>query len=83
MNRFDLEYEKTKWEHPYRIQVSKPLRKGEVKSIIEDLTAQGIRCAVEKRAGMFIVWREPEQGWDVDDASLEWIQEWTSHKPPL
>ena len=82
MNRFDINAESEKWEHPYRIQVSKPLRKWEVKSIIEDLTAQGISCAVEKRAGMFVVWREPEQEWDVDEASPEWLEEWTSHEPP-
>ena len=29
-----------------------------------------------------MVWREPEQEWDVDNATLEWIDDWTSQKPP-
>jgi len=82
MKKLDLESESQKWEHPYRIQVSKPLRRREIGSLIEDLTAQGINCAVEKKGGKFVVWREPEQGWDMNEASPEWIQEWTSQKPP-
>ena len=82
MSKFDLEYEKTKWEHPYRIQVTKLLRKWELTSIIKRFAAQGVNCAVEKRAGKFVLWREPGQKWDVDDATPEWLDEWTSQIPP-
>ncbi len=82
MKYLDIEAEKERWEHPYRIQVTKPLRKRKIGSIIEALHSQGVNCAVESRGNRFVLWREPEQEWDVDDASLEWIQEWTSHKPP-
>ena len=82
MERFDLKAEKVKWEHPYRIQVTKPLHKWEIGSMINTLNSQGVNCAVESRGNRFVLWREPEQEWDVEQASLEWIQEWTSHKPP-
>ena len=80
MNRFDIKSQS--WEHPYRIQVSKPLRRWEIGSIIEDLSIRGIACAVEQREDMFIVWRKPEQGWDIDDAPPEWVKEWTSQEAP-
>ena len=83
MSRFDIEAEKVKWEHPYRIQVTKPLHKREIATVIDYFRSQETNCAVEKRGGLFVVWREPEQEWDVDEATLEWIQDWTSHKPPL
>ena len=82
MERFDLKAEKVKWEHPYRIQVTKPLHKREIATVIDYFRSQETNCAVEKRGGLFVVWREPEQEWDVDEATLEWIQEWTSQKPP-
>ena len=82
MDKFDLKYEKTKWEHPFCIQVSKSLRRWEIGSIIEDLNDRGISCAVVQQGDMFIVWRVPEQVWDVDEASPEWVKEWTSQKAP-
>ncbi len=80
MNRFDIKSQS--WEHPYRIQVSKPLRRWKIGSIIEDLNSRGISCAVERRDNMFIVWRRPEQRWDIDDAPPEWVKEWTSQEAP-
>ena len=82
MNRFNLEYEKAKWEHPYRIQVTKPLRWYEMESFIKKNTSAGSNYAIEKRAGKFVLWRAPEQEWDVDEASPEWLEEWTSQDPP-
>lgn len=82
MKNFDLEYEKTKWEHPFRIQVSKPLRRWQIGSVIEDLQARRISCAVEQRGERFIVWRQPEPSWDVDHAPPEWVKEWTSQAAP-
>ena len=77
-----FEIDSQKWDHPYRIQVSKPLRRGLIGSIIEDLNSRGISCAVVQRGDIFTVWREPEQAWDVDEASPEWVKEWTSQKVP-
>jgi len=82
MEKFNLESEKTKWEHPFRIQVTKPLRWYEIKDFIKNNTSAGSHYAVEKRAGKFVLWRVPEQAWDVDKASLEWFEEWTSQNPP-
>jgi len=82
MNRFDLEYEKTKWEHPYRIQVTKPIRWYELESFIKKNAFTGAHYAIEKRAGKFVLWRQPEAEWDVDKASPEWLEEWTSQEPP-
>ena len=82
MKRIDLQIESENWEHQYRIQVTKPLRKWEIWSIIESFAAQRVNCAIEKRNTMFVIWREPEQEWDVDDATPEWLDEWTSQIPP-
>ena len=82
MDNFDLEIEKTKWEHPFRIQVTKRLRWYEMEDFIKSSTIAGSHYAVEKRSGMFVLWREPEQEWDVDKATPEWIAEWTTMKPP-
>jgi hypothetical protein len=82
MNRFDLEYEKTKWEHPYRIQVTKPLRWYELEAFIKNNAAAGAHYAIEKRGGKFVLWRQPEAEWDVEKAAPEWLQEWTSQEPP-
>ena len=82
MKRIDLQIESEKWEHPYRIQVTKPLRKWELTSIIKRFATQGVNCAVEKRGNKFVLWRKPEQKWDIDDATPEWIDDWTSQKPP-
>ena len=71
-----------KWEHPYRIQVTKPLRWYEMEAFIERNACVGSHYAIEKRAGKYVVWREPEQEWDVDEATLEWLKEWKSQKPP-
>ena len=82
MKRIDLEVESEKWEHLYRIQVTKLLCKSEIWTIIESFAAQRVNCAIEKRNTKFVVWREPEQKWDVNDATFEWLDEWTSQKPP-
>jgi len=82
MNKFDINTEKANWAHPFRIQVSKYLRRWEVGTIVEQLIGQGISCAVEQRDNAFAVWRVPEQRWDVDEASLEWFDEWTREKAP-
>jgi hypothetical protein len=82
MNRFDLEYEKTKWEHPYRIQVTKPLRWYELEAFIKNNAAAGAHYAIEKRGGKFVLWRQPEAEWDVEKAAPEWLEEWTSQEPP-
>ena len=82
MKKIDLRTEREKWEHPYRIQVTKSLRWYELESFIERNAYACSHCAIEKRAGKFILWREPEQGWDVDEATSEWISDWTSQKPP-
>ena len=82
MNRFDLEYEKTKWEHPYRIQVTKPMRWYELEAFIKNNASAGASYAIEKRGGKFVLWRQPEAEWDVDKASPEWLREWTSQEPP-
>jgi hypothetical protein len=82
MNRFDLEYEKTKWEHPYRIQVTKPLRWYELEAFIKNNTTTGAHYAIERRGGKFVLWRQPEVEWDVEKAAPEWLQEWTSQEPP-
>ncbi len=71
MNRFDLEYEKTKWEHPYRIQVTKPLRWYELESFIEKNACAGSHYAIEKRAGKFILWREAGKERGGDQAKTE------------
>jgi len=68
--------------HPYKIQVSKPLRRWKIASLIEDLNSRGISCAVEQQDDMFIVWRKPEQDWDIDNAPPEWVKEWTSQVAP-
>ena len=82
MKKFDLESESQKWEHPYRIQVTKLLCKYEVIAFINRNASQGLQYAIEKRGGQFALWRKPEQKWDIDEATPEWIQEWTSQKPP-
>jgi hypothetical protein len=82
MNRFDLEYEKTKWEHPNRIQVTKPLRWYELEAFIKNNAAAGAHYAIEKRGGKFVLWRQPEAEWDVEKAAPEWLEEWTSQEPP-
>ena len=82
MDKFDLKYEKTKWEHPFRIQVTKPIRWYEMESFIEKNAGAGAHYAIEKRSGKFVLWREPEPEWDVDEATPEWITDWTSQKPP-
>ena len=82
MDKFDLEKEKTKWEHPFRIQVTKPLRWYEIIDFIKKNTTAGSHYAVEKRAGKFVLWRVPEPIWDVLKASPEWIAEWTALEPP-
>jgi len=82
MNRFDLEYEKTKWEHPYRIQVTKPLRWYELEAFIKNNASSGASYAIEKRGGKFVLWRQPEAEWDAEKASPEWLREWTSQEPP-
>jgi len=82
MNRFDLNTESKKWEHPYRIQVTNPLRWKDMLDFIEQNAGVITHYAIEKRENKFVLWREPEQEWDVDQASLEWIKEWNSHKPP-
>ena len=53
-----------------------------LESFINKNISAGSHYAIEKRAGKFVLWREPEQKWDVDDAQPEWIGEWTSQKPP-
>ena len=82
MNRFDLNTESEKWEHSYRIQVTNPLRRKDLLDFIEQNAGVITHYAIEKRENKFVLWREPEQEWDVDQASLEWIKEWNSHKPP-
>jgi len=82
MEKFNLESEKTKWEHPFRIQVTKPLRWYEIKDFIKKNASAGSHYAVEKRAGKFVLWRVPEPIWDVLKASPEWIAEWTALEPP-
>jgi hypothetical protein len=82
MNRFDLEYEKTKWEHSYRIQVTKPLRWYELEAFIKNNTITGAHYAIERRGGKFVLWRQPEVEWDVEKAAPEWLEEWTSQEPP-
>ena len=79
---FDINTEKQIWDHPCRIQVTKRLRKAEIGSVITDFRDNGTAFAVEKRGDFFVLWREPEQEWDVDDASLEWFEEWRKHNPP-
>ena len=82
MNRFNIETEKAKWEHPYRIQVTKPLRWYELETFIKKNASAGADYAIEKRTGKFVLWRAPELEWDVDKASPEWLEEWTSQEPP-
>ena len=82
MKKLDLESESQKWENPYRIQVTKLLCKYEIISFVNKNNYQGPRYAIEKRGNKFVLWRKPEQKWDIDDATPEWIQEWTSQKPP-
>lgn len=82
MKDFDLEKEKNKWEHPFRIQVTKLLRWYELEEFIRKNTSLGSHYAIEKRSGMFALWRAPEPEWDVLKASPEWIAEWTSMQPP-
>ena len=82
MKRLDIKSERKKWDHPYRIQVSNPLAWGEMLDFIEQNAGVFTQYAIEKRDNKFVLWREPEQGWDVDQASHDWIEEWTSHKPP-
>ena len=79
----NIEIESEKWEHPYRIQVSKLLRWVEMELFIKRSACPGSHYAIEKRAGRFILWREAEQEWDVEEATVEWIDDWTSQKPPL
>jgi len=80
MNRFDINCEKSKWEHPYRIQVTKPLNSYELNFFLANNTEY--EYAIERRGSKFVVWRQPEQEWDVDKASLEWFEDWTSKTPP-
>jgi len=82
MQEFTIEAEKSKWDHPYRVQVSKNLHYYEIGPFVEDLLNRGINCAVEKRGESFSVWRIPEQKWDVDDAIMEWFDEWSRSQPP-
>ena len=78
----NIESESEKWEHPYRIQVTKLLRWDEIIPFIRRNACPGSYYAIEKRHDKFVLWREPEQEWDVDAARLEWIDDWTSQKPP-
>ena len=82
MEKFNLEIEKTKWEHPFRIQVTKLMRWYEMEEFIRKNTTAGSHYAIEKRSGMFALWRAPEPDWDVLKASPDWIEEWTAMKPP-
>ncbi len=82
MKKLDLENESQKWEHPYRIQVTKLLCKYDVILLVNENNYQGSQYAIERRGHKFALWRKPEQEWDVDQASPEWIQEWSSQKPP-
>ena len=79
----NIEIESEKWEHPYRIQVTKLLRWDEIIPFIRRNACPGSYYAIERRRDFFVLWREPEQEWDVDEASLEWIDEWTLQEPPL
>ena len=82
MNHFDLKTESEKWDHPYRIQVTNSLRLYEVIDFIKQNTGVLKHYAIEKRSNKFVLWRAPEQSWDVDDASLEWLEEWNKFEPP-
>ena len=82
MKRLDIKSERKKWDHPYRIQVTSPLRMYEIIDFIEQNAEVFTNYAIEKRDFKFVLWREPEQSWDVDQASIEWLEEWTKFEPP-